>query len=79
MQFLAMAIREASVMEVSETTNLVNPVQFLDIGMMLASVTWLQYSSCNDCNPVLWVDTDMMLASVIWPQPYRLNDFSPVQ
>jgi hypothetical protein len=33
-----MATREASVMLVDETSNIFNPVQFLDIDMILASV-----------------------------------------
>jgi hypothetical protein len=37
-QFLAIAIREASVMEVYETSKLFNPVQFSEMEIMLASV-----------------------------------------
>ena len=37
-QFLAIAIREASVTLVNETSNLFNPVQFSEMGMILASV-----------------------------------------
>jgi hypothetical protein len=37
-QFLAKAIREASVMDVSEIHNASNPVQFSEMGMILASV-----------------------------------------
>jgi hypothetical protein len=36
-QFLAMAIREASDMLVKETVNSFNPVQFSEIEMILAS------------------------------------------
>jgi hypothetical protein len=35
--FLAIAIREASVMAVSEIINLINPVQFSEMGMILVS------------------------------------------
>ena len=37
-QFLAIAIREASVMAVSDKSNLFNPIQFSEMDMMLTSV-----------------------------------------
>jgi len=64
-QFLAIAIREASVMSVPETINLVNPVQFSEMEMMLASVIGRQPSRCNDCSPEQRIDIDMMLESAI--------------
>jgi len=60
-----MAIREASVILTHETTKLFNPVQFSDVGMMLASVILRKFRRRNDCSPVQWVEIDMMLASVI--------------
>jgi hypothetical protein len=64
-QFLAMAIREASVMAVYEIFNLFNPVRFSEIEMILASVIFGQSYRNNDCSPVQWVDIDKILACVI--------------
>jgi len=65
-QFLAMAIREASDMLVYEIFNFFNPVQFSEIEMILSSVIWRQSYRNNNCSPVQWVDIDMILACVIW-------------
>jgi len=78
-QFLAMAIGEASVMEVKETSNLFNPVQFSEMGMILVSVISVHHRRLKDCSPVQWVDMDMMLTSVIRWQHHRSNDCSAVQ
>jgi len=51
-QFFAMAIREASVILVYETSNFFNPIHFSEMEMILASDIFLQFSKCNDCNPV---------------------------
>ena len=51
-QFLAMAVREVSVMLVPETSNLCNPVQFSEMEMVLASVMLRQLYRFNDCSPV---------------------------
>ena len=39
-------------------------MQWVDIDMMLASVSYEQFDTYNDCSQVQWVDIDMMLASV---------------
>ena len=46
------------------TDNFFYPVQFSEIGMMLASDIKKQYSRSNDCSPEQWIDIDMMLASI---------------
>ena len=51
-EFSAMAIREASVMSVLEASSLFNPVQNIDIDMMLASAILLQPSRFNNSSPV---------------------------
>jgi hypothetical protein len=47
-----MAIKEASVMLVYETSNSFNPVQFSEMEMMLASVILQQKLRHNDSSPV---------------------------
>ena len=51
-QFLAMAIREASVMLVQLPLNLFNPVQFSEMEMIQASVICSHHFRYNDCSPV---------------------------
>ena len=47
--------------------------------MMLASVSWRQGETINDCSPVQYIEIDMMQASVSWRQCETINDCSPVQ
>ena len=74
MQFLAMAIREASVILVSEISNSFNPVQFSEMEMILPSVIWSQPHRINNSSPVQLVDIDMMLASDILSHSSRFKD-----
>jgi hypothetical protein len=53
-QFLAIAIIEASDMEVNEACNLFNPVQLVATDMIQASVIWSQQYRFNDCSPIQW-------------------------
>ncbi len=78
-QYLAMAIREASVMLVYGIFNPFSPVHWVDIDMMLASDILLQSLRFNAWSAIQWKDIDMILTSVIWVHHPRSNDCSPVQ
>jgi hypothetical protein len=52
-------------MLVYETYNSFSPVQFSEMGMILASDNLRHRSTFNDCSLLQWVDIEMMLASVI--------------
>ena len=54
MQFFAMAIREASVILVAETSKTFSSVQLVDTDMIQASVIWLQQYRFNDCSLIQW-------------------------
>jgi hypothetical protein len=51
----------------------------MDIDVMLASVSFLQLETSNDCSAVQWFAIEMMLASVSRLQFTVLNDVSSVQ
>ena len=56
-----------------------NPIQWLDIDIILASDSRLQSLTCHDCNPLQWFDIDMILASVNMVHPITRSDCNPVQ
>jgi len=58
------------------TPRVCNPVQWVDIDIILASVSLMQYEKSNNCSPV---HIDMILASVNWPEYRLFNDCSLAQ
>ena len=65
MQFIAMTMREASLISIHHSRfNDWSPVQWVDIDMMFLSVI-KHHSRFNDCSAVQWADIEMMLSFVI--------------
>ena len=54
------------------TPRVCNPVQWVDIDIILASVSLMHPETSNDCSPLY---IDMILASVQWPEYRLFNDW----